>query len=277
MIIDSHLHVWSNNVDKFPFQRGGKPSQDASAEFLLKTMDDAGVDRAVIVQPRNYMYDNRYVAETLKRYPDKFAGVALVDVKSPNAPDTLEDLVRNHGFGGFRLQMSWETNPLDVAGKDRNALWSKAEELGVTIIVLGSGLDHSALEPIIERFPKVPVVLDHIGGVPIDEEEDQMLRASMLRLARFPNVHVKISGMFGKSKQHYPYHDTWGLVKQTYNAYGPERLMWGSDFPGILGRCTYQQGLDLVGKEMNFLNDDDRAWLFEKTVSKLWKFGGSGQ
>ena len=60
MIIDSHLHVMSSDTETYPFADGGKALQNASAEFLLKNMKEAGVDRAVIVQPRNYMFDNRY-------------------------------------------------------------------------------------------------------------------------------------------------------------------------------------------------------------------------
>ena len=62
MIIDTHLHVWSDDLSRYPFADGSSDVEDGSVELLNKTMAEAGVDKAVIVQPINYLYDNRYVA-----------------------------------------------------------------------------------------------------------------------------------------------------------------------------------------------------------------------
>ena len=80
MIIDTHLHVWSDDFERYPFTEGRREIDGASVELLNQAMEEAGVDRAVIVQPIHYLYDNRYVIDCLCRFPGKFAGVGLVAV-----------------------------------------------------------------------------------------------------------------------------------------------------------------------------------------------------
>ena len=65
-----------------------------------------------------------------------------------------------------------------------------------------------------------------------------------LRLARYPNVYVKLSNLQGKSSEAYPFRDTYDLARRIYDAYGPERLMWGTDFPGVMVKCGYTNAVD---------------------------------
>ena len=275
MIIDSHLHVWSDDESRYPFSEVSRPEpgQLGSVELLNEHMAEAGVDRAVIVQPIHYLYDNRYVADCLKRFPGRFAAVALVDPKSPEAPDQLERLVREQGFGGMRLHLSRQDDPSALAAPDQDPLWRRVEELDVCFIVLGRAGDLPALEPIIERFPGVKVVLDHLGGPPLEESPDRALLGNVLKMAHYPNVYVKVSGMNVLSKKPYPHQDTFDIVRKVYDAFGPERLMWGTDFPHVLNAGGYVRALELVRDELDFLTDQDKGWLFSKTVQRLWTFG----
>ena len=89
MIIDTHLHVWSDDFSRYPFSDGRTTDQLGTVELLNQTMDEAGVDKAVIVQPIHYLYDNRYVAACVRRFPDKFAAVGLLDRTAPDVADQL--------------------------------------------------------------------------------------------------------------------------------------------------------------------------------------------
>ena len=273
MIIDSHLHVWADDGSKFPFATPSIPNRKASVEYLMGRMTEAGVDRAVIVQPRLYSWDNRYLADCLRRFPGRFAAMGLVNPKSPDGPDRLEKLVKEHGFGGLRLELGWESNLNDFFGPDREPLWRRAEQLGVCFGILGSSKDHSCVGPMTERFPGVNIVLDHLGGVPLDPAEQPLLLAAVLRLASYPNVYVKVSNLQGKSNEEYLFRDTFDLVRRVYDAFGPQRLMWGTDFPGVEVKCGYGRAVDLVRKHVDFFTEDDKEWLFHKTALKLWKFG----
>ena len=274
MIIDSHLHVWSDDESRYPFGEVARPAPGdrASVELLNEHMAEAGVDKAVIVQPIHYLYDNRYVAECLARFPGRFAAVALVDPKGPAAPVELEDLVRGQGFGGMRLHLSRQADPMALATPDQDRLWRRVEELDVCFIVLGNAGALPAVEPIIGRFPGVKVVLDHLGGLPVGEEPPHPLLNNVLRMAKYPNVYVKVSNMNRMSKLPYPHRDTHDMVRRIYDAFGPEWLMWGTDFPHVLTAGGYVRALELVRDALDFLNEDDKEWLFSRTVQKVWKF-----
>ena len=106
MIVDTHLHVWSSDYDTYPMEGGRTSSEDGSVEFLNTKMAEAGVGKAVIVQPIHYLFDNTYVGDTLKRFPGKFAAIGLVNQFEPGAADRLETLVTEHGFSGLRIHLS---------------------------------------------------------------------------------------------------------------------------------------------------------------------------
>ena len=98
------------------------------------------------------MFDNRYVADCLRRFPGRFAAIGLVAPKAPDAPDRLEKLVREDGFGGLRIHSSRLDHPSEWAASDQDPLWRRSEELGTCFIVHGPaanlphcGADHWTL------------------------------------------------------------------------------------------------------------------------------------
>jgi predicted TIM-barrel fold metal-dependent hydrolase len=85
-------------------------------------------------------------------------------------------------------------------------------------------------------------------------------------------VFVKISHTWTVSKQPYPYRDTYDQVHKLYDAYGPQRLMWGTDWPLVQGYCGYAKALAIVRDEMKFLNEEDKRWILGKTIERVWPF-----
>ena len=272
MIIDTHLHVWSEDIGTYPFAEGRTVAEAAPVELLNETMADAGVDKAVIVQPVHYLYDNSYVAACLRRFPDKFAAIGLVDRHAPDAPDQLERLVEQ-GFGGLRLHLSRPDDPAEWAASDQDPIWQRAESLGVCFQPYGPAALMPAIEPIVARFPGVKVVLDHIGGVPCQEEAPYPLLHNVLKMATYPNVYIKFTPQPHKSNEAFPHRDTFATFQRLYDAFGPQRLMWGTNFPGVLKGVGYRSALALFQQHMDFLTDADKAWLFSKTARAVWKFG----
>ena len=74
------------------------------------------------------------------------------------------------------------------------------------------------------------------------------------------------------SKEPYPYADAQAQVKRLYDAFGPRRLMWGTDWPLVEIYCGYAKALAVVRDEMKFLNAEDKSWILRKTVERVWKF-----
>ena len=272
MIIDTHLHVWSDDFERYPFAEGRKAAEGAPVELLNETMEQAGVDRAVIVQPIHYLYDNRYVAECLRRFPGKFAAIGLVDRHALDAPAQLQRLVEEDGFSGLRIHLARPEDPAEWAAPDQDRIWEKAEELGACFVVFGPAALLPAVEPIIARFPGVKVVLDHIGGAPTDEEPPYPLLSNVLNLAKYPNVYVKLTPQGHKSKVAFPHEDTFSTFRRLYDAFGPQRLMWGTNFPGVLKGVGYLPALELFRTHVDFFSEGDKEWLFFRTALTVWEF-----
>ncbi len=272
MIVDSHLHVWSADLDRFPVAEGRKPREAAPVELLNEHMSAAGVDQAVMVQAIPYLYDNRYVADCLRRFPGRFAGTALIDQKAPDAVEVFERLVREDGFCGLRIHLASRVeHPSLWATPDQDPLWRKAEELGANFTLYGPAAHLEVVEPIVARFPGVKIVLDHVGGVPrADDPEHERLFDYVVGLARYERIHVKFTPQGHRSGEPYPHSDTFGLYRRLFDAYGPRRVMWGTNFPGVLQGTGYGPALGLFQRHLDFLTDEDRRWLLGETARQVF-------
>jgi predicted TIM-barrel fold metal-dependent hydrolase len=267
-ILDPHVHVWKHDP-QFPFSQGARvPDRDATPEMLLDLMKANGVERTVIIQVIHYRYDNRYLAAVLKRYPGTFQGVCRVDPLDPAAPDHLSRLTQE-GFRGVRISPSGDASGDWFRGPLMPPLWKRCRDLGVPMTVLAPIGRMPEVGALLESLPDLTVVIDHMADCPIDRPAEL---EKLIALRRYPNVFVKISHTWSISRQPYPWLDAQQYVKRLYDAYGPQRLMWATDWPIVEGVSTYARALSVVRDEMKFLNADDKSWLLSKTVERVWPF-----
>jgi L-fuconolactonase len=268
-IIDPHVHVWKHDP-AFPFAQGQRvPERDASPEMLIELMKANGVSKTVIIQVIHYRYDNRYLASVLKQYPQYFQGVCRVDPIDPASPDHLSKHIEE-GFRGVRLSPAADAGGDWIAGPLMPPLWSRCEKLKVPMTLLAPMSRIPAIGALIERYPELTVVIDHMADCPVDHPEEL---EKLIALKRYPRVFVKISHCWSLSKQPYPWRDAQGLVKRLCDSFGPQRLMWATDWPIIENsHAEYRQALTLVRDDMDFLNADDKSWMLSKTVERVWSF-----
>ena len=270
-IIDPHVHVWANDP-RFPWapEVTKPPAEDRTPEMLIELMDAHGVEKTVLVQVITYRWDNRYIAHVLKQYPDRFMGVGRVNPEDPQSPDHLSDWTLNHGLHGVRLSPAvdsagdWFTGPL------MDPLFDRAQQLGVPMVILTGPPRLRDLVPLIERHGDLDVVIDHMADVHPDDADG---RRALTALARFDRVYVKFSHTWSVSKQDYPWADTHDVVQEVYQSFGPQRIMWGTDWPVCLANAEYGQTLSVVRDEMKWFTPDDLEWVLGKTVVKVWPFG----
>ncbi|MYD49927.1 MAG: amidohydrolase [Dehalococcoidia bacterium] len=249
---------------------GRTSSEDGSVEFLNTKMDEAGVDKAVIVQPIHYVFDNTYVSDVLKRFPGKFAAIGLVNQFEPGAADRLEALVTEHGFSGLRIHLTRPDHPSMWAGPDQDAIWERAAKLGASFISHGPSVHYPDIEPIIARHPDVPIALDHNGGAPRIEDPPYPGMTPVLNLAKYPNVYVKL--IPHKEEEPFPYKDSYDAFKRLYDAFGPQRLMWGTNFPGVERETKYAPALEVFQEHIDWLTGEDKRWLLGETAMGIYNF-----
>lgn len=270
-VVDPHVHVWKRDA-RYPWAPETKqpPEYDATPETLLALMRANGVAGTVLIQVIHYRWDNRYTAAVLKQYPQYFQAVARVNPESPRAPDDLSRLVEE-GFRGVRISPAAGPQGDWIRGPLMPPLWSRCRELKIPMTVLAPVTRMPDVQPLIEKFPDLTVVIDHMADCPVDRPEEL---PKLIALQRYPKVFVKVSHTWSLSKQPYPYKDSQTQVKRLYDAFGPQRLMWGTDWPLVENHCGYARALAMVRDEMDFLNDDDRHWILRKTVERVWPFPG---
>jgi len=250
VIVDSHCHV--------------SPHWYEPVESLLSQMDRNGVERAVLIQ-MNGQADNEYQFEAMQRFPGRFVSVAWIRADRPDACDQLRRLA-DRGIAGVRFSATTRS-----PNRDELAIWRTAAELGLPVSCGGSSADFASEEftGVIRAFPALPIVLEHLGGhnhPGADSPED---RKKAFDLARFPNVYVKAHGLGEFCQRRLPVIDSFPfdrpippLLEMAYERFGPNRMMWGSDYPPVSAREGYRNALRLTLDRFASRSEGDRALIF---------------
>lgn len=285
-LIDVHMHVWSDDPVKFPFAhpydaKFTPPKIPASLERVVKEMDEHGVTHCVLVQTISHGWDNRYLFHCLKAEPKRFRGQGLIDPTDPNVAKNLALVMKEPGMSGVRFSPMYYQGKDDwLNAKSRDELWQKAEDLGAIFNFFIASEQLPKLEDMVRRHPKVKVVIDHLARVDLGQKDPEPEIKKLLALAKYPNVYVKVSELMilSPSKKH-PYRDTFPLVKKVYDAFGPDRLLWGTGFPGDTraqaDRPSLRAELALIQTEIPFFTPADREKILGKNAHKLWGFAGN--
>jgi predicted TIM-barrel fold metal-dependent hydrolase len=271
-IIDPHVHVWKND-EHYPWPKDLKnpPKDDALPSTLLQLMKTNGVEKTVIVHVIHYQWDCRYAGDTIKGQRDKFMGVCRVDPTADSAVDDLNHWVKDYGFHGVRLSPAAGAAGDWINDKERmDRIWGRAAELRIPLCVLCPITRLPDVAKVIDRHKDgLDVCIDHMADCPIDQPDELK---KLLALAKQPRVFVKNSHLWSLSREKYPYKDTHELVKKVYDAFGPKRLMWGTDWPMVEKYCGYAKAVALYRDELSFFTAEDRKWVLGGTALKLWPF-----
>jgi predicted TIM-barrel fold metal-dependent hydrolase len=195
-------------------------------------------------------------------------GVCRVNPTDPAAPDQLSKLTAE-GFHGVRISPAADASGDWINGPLMPPLWKRAEALHVPMQVYMPIARIPDLVHLIEQCPDLTVVIDHMADCPIDRPQEL---EKLIALARYPRVFVKISHTWSISREPYPWLDAQEYVRRLHAVFGPQRLMWASDWPVDLGWTTYDKALSVVRDDMKFLNAEDKSWILSKTVERVWPF-----
>ena len=263
LVIDSHLHVWSEDTETYPRSETPFP---APPELLLEYMGEADVDRAVIVLSMHYLYDNQYLADTLRAYGDRFAGVGAVDPHGPQVADRLVELVEA-GICSVRIRGGREADAF--CQPESEPLWRAAAELGVSITVLCGPHQIGLVTPMVERYPEVTVVIDHFAGITVEQGIESAPFRTLMGLARWPNTYLKLSGLHYWGDR-YPFPRAQEHLKAAFQEFGPGRLIWGTDWPHIMFGYGYVRCANFVRRDLDWLSEADRAQIMGGTAHRLW-------
>ena len=282
-VIDTHMHVWSMDKSRYPSNppepNYSPPKQDGSVEIYLEEMKKDGVDRAVLVQERSSGWNNSYIADCVRRFPKLFVGHGLIDPRDPNNAAILEREVKQSGLSGMRLSSIYHPPNRYPDDQWLNApynypLWKKADEIGAVFNVFLAPAQLPQLEDMVRRYPKVKVVVDHLGRPDILPSAPWVENDHLLKLAAYPNVWVKFTELYTASKtKQYPYKDVHPFGQMVYDKFGPRRLLFGTGMVGGTRRIPLADELRLIREDIPFFADGDKEWILGRNAATIWKWG----
>ncbi len=270
--IDAHTHVWSPDWDRYPAVAGTDLAAIAPASFRPEDFwahaEPCGVDRVVLIQMSYYGTDNTYLLETIAAAPERYRGVAVVEVDAPDLADTLAAL-RPQGVTGVRVYPPGEEQATWIETPGYDTLFSVGAELGIAVCPLIDARALPSLARQAARHPRTTVVIDHLCRIGVGGVVREADVAALCGLARLANVHVKVSAFYALGSKQAPYDDLQPLIRQVLSAYGTARAMWASDCPYQVVHGSYEAGLELVRDRLG-LSHVAMLDVLERTAARVF-------
>jgi predicted TIM-barrel fold metal-dependent hydrolase len=272
-VVDTHLHCFAGVDDpRFPYHARApyRPEKAATPEHLLSSMDEAGVDFAVVVHPEPYQDDHRYLEHCLEIGKDRLKGTCLFFADRPGSLARMPDLVRKHPgkIVAARLHAYAPDRLPPFGTPELRQLWKTATDLGLSMQLHFEPRYAPQLEPYIREFSKTPVVIDHLGR-PFQGTPEE--HAVVVRWSRFPNTIMKIASL--PSENSYPHRDIGPVIKTLADAYGADRLIYGGGFGAYTTGRSYRAYRERVRSYLPDLSAADQAKVLGGTAAKLYEFG----
>jgi predicted TIM-barrel fold metal-dependent hydrolase len=277
-IVDIHPHIVSRDTVRYPVTPiGGTRSEwskerSVTTEELVAAMDGAGVDKAAIVHSSTtYGFNNDYVVDAVAANPKRFTGVFSVNVTQPDAPERMRYWY-GKGMTGMRIFARGSTIKeawLALTDPVTFPAWECAGELGISVAtnVHGTGEGLEQLKSTLKRFPRVRLVIDHLGRPPVEDGPPYNAAKDYFALADSPNCYLKLtpSGLKSTIKGEASA-DT--LIPKLASVFGANRIAWGSNYPASPG--TMSEIVASSKEALRSLSDADRSWIFAKTAQQLY-------
>lgn len=273
-VIDAHVHVWTDEVARYPLAAGYSvdrvhPPRFTPDEFLA-LVNPLGVVRAVLVQMDHYGCDNSYLLDALRQFPGVFSGVAQVDLQSTNLAAELRRL-RSLGIRGVRIAPPNRGNVAWLDDPGMQMLWNCAAAERLAICPLIDPDDLPAVFRMCRGFPQTSVVIDHIAGIGSDGQFREDDVQALCELAGLRQAYVKISAFYYLGERRSPYLDLVPIIRRLFDAFGAQRLMWGSDSPfQVLAPHNYRASWELVCDRLGFMSEQDQSWLLYQTAESVF-------
>jgi predicted TIM-barrel fold metal-dependent hydrolase len=281
-LIDTHIHLFADDMKQFPYHARAsyKPAASPLAPYV-KFVREAGIDHTIIVHPEPYQDDHRYLEYCFANEPSPmfFKGTCLFDPIAPDTPARMAELVkRNPGrIVALRIHTNREkgvapTTSGSIRDRDlkhpamRTAIRA-AHDLGLGIQMHFIPLHAPEIASLAREFSSTPFILDHLARSGFGTPDQYQV---VLGMGKMRNVYMKYSGVRYSSKQEPPYLDAKPLVRKTFDAFGPDRMLWGG-----LGHnmSEFRQAKAVFDSMFDFASEKDRAQIKGLTAAKLfgWK------
>jgi L-fuconolactonase len=272
MRIDSHKHFWHYDPADYPWIAPGSIlQQDYLPHDLQPQLQQGGIGGCIAVQARQDFKENRFLTKLASEHAFILGVVGWIDLRSPQASKQAYAFKQMPKAVGVRHVVQDEPDPHFMAGATFRAGIAQLQQhqLAYDILIYeGQLADAIAL---VRDFPEQRFILDHVAKPRIRQRELQPWAARMTELSRFPNVFVKFSGMITQADpQHWKPQDLTPYWETTVQAFGMDRVLFGSDWPVIRLAGEYARWVEVVERWLDPFTQDQRDQVWGKNAQRAY-------
>ena len=287
-VIDSHLHLFKANSKDYPRPvHPGLADEDREvlAKELIIKMEKAGVDKAIVVPLGP---EDHYLSELQEAYPGKFAAVGIYDADAPDPAKNLDRRIEKSSIQGIRIGfVDQEAGVNDDPEKyELFPLFQAMAERGLKVWFYAEPAQVEMFDRVLERLPNLVAVFNHCGfmvsldNLSIDQHARPHFDVSippptldlLERVGEKLNTYVHFSGQYAFSHEPYPHQDMAPVAQRLYKIFGPERMLWASDFPWILEVPGYEEQLNLVDIMLPDLSKKEQNLIKGGNAERIFNF-----
>jgi predicted TIM-barrel fold metal-dependent hydrolase len=260
LIVDAQIHLWTGGQAPPHHWRSPFTVDDA-----LRGMDAAGVDRAINCPAIWGPAANDYAVAAALAHPDRFATLGWFDTARPAEDGFVERFVAQPGMLGLRFVLVSPVQQALLRERALDWIWAAADRLALPVGLIVPADLNGELARLAERYPRMRLLIDHLGIRPfLKLPEAAADLDGILDLARFPNVAVKATGTPSMATDAYPFASIHPVLRRVFDAFGPQRMFWGTDFTRMT--CSWRDCVTLFTEELDWLVADDLAWVMGRGV-----------
>ena len=267
-IIDAQIHLWGSGL---PSNMAHRQVTSFTPETAVQMMDEAGVDGAVIHPPGWDPGSMDMALKAVAEYPGRFAILGSPSLDDPAIKQHITTWREQPGMLGLRYTFLDEASRERLHSGELDWMLAAAEQAGVPISALATA-SLAEFGRIAARHPGLRITIDHLGGrgglTTLKDHEAMTHMPELLTLARHPNIAVKATGAPGYSAESYPFPIMQGYLRQIFDAFGPERVFWGTDITKM--PCSWRECVTMFTDELNWLSEDDKRLIMSDGVLAWW-------
>ncbi len=274
MRIDAHQHFWTLNSQDYPWINERVPAlnRDYGPIDLLPELQRSGFDGCIAVQARERIEESHYLLDLADRHPLIHAVVGWVDLQSESVSKDLATLAKHSTFVGVRAVLQDKADDRLMLSPDFMRGIAALQEFGLAYDLLIFPKHLKPAAELARRFPNQRFVLDHIAKPQIHDQDPSTWIDDLRVLAEAPNVFCKLSGMVTEANARpWRQEDFTPFLDVVWESFGPDRLMFGSDWPVALLRASYTEVVGIIRHYLAHKSEADQRKVWGETAARFYR------
>lgn len=259
-IVDAQVHLWTQ--EQAPPHHWRTPF---TIDAAISAMDEAGIDR-ILNHPAVWdPNSNDYAVEAAQQHPDRIATLGWFPLDDTASEARIDEWMAKPGMLGLRFMLG--TPDLWTMFDEGRMDWI-FEAAGKRGLPVGLMVPHASIPRMGELAAKNPgmrLLVDHLNVSPFQKLPEAFdHRAELIKLAAVPNIAIKATAVPSMSNEAYPFADTHEHLKILFDAFGPQRFFWGSDYTRM--KCSWTECQTMFTEELGWLSGADRDLVMGQAV-----------